>query len=190
MQLQLAEIVAQARRAAMQMPSDIETMLHCWAEASLRHVNLGKLMEISVLFERVNLLKAARFANREIKPPDWFLDAHAAARSLPKPRSSRGIYRVYVVLLRGFPGARDGELGLYVGESHLQPEERLAQHLDGVNAARVVQRFGIAALPSFCPHLEKLSRSQSTRLEAELASRIREATATRGLATTGVQGGH
>ena len=87
MKLQLAEIVAQARRAAMQTPSDIETMLHCWAEASLRHVNLGKLMEISVLFERVNVLKAARFASKEIKPPDWFIAERAfVARHLSRLR--------------------------------------------------------------------------------------------------------
>ena len=190
MTLQLSEVIARAREAAAKRPSDIDTMLRCWTEASSRHVELGRLLELRALFDNVNFPRPERFKSKGIEPPDWFRDASIAARTLPKGRTARGIYRVYVLVLRGAAGARENELGLYVGESHLAPEMRLAQHLNGVNHSRVVQRLGIAALPSFCPHLVKMPRFHSRRLEAELAAKLKGVIMAHGLPATRVQGGH
>ena len=188
--LQLPQILSMARKAAAKGPSDLEVMLHCWAEASLRHAALTAMMELRSLFERVTLIKPERFKGVGLEPPDWFLDAYADARSLPKGKAARGIYRVYVLLLRGGPGAPENALSLYVGESHLKAKARLAQHLDGTNPARVVQRLGVAALPSFCPHLVALARENSTRLEAELAEKLRTTFGRYRLSPSRVQGGH
>jgi len=187
--LELSELIARAGAAAKERPSNLETMLQCWAEATARHAPLGKMMALQALFERVKIPKPERFASRSVTPADWFLDAYAAARSLPKGRATRGTYQVYVLLLRGVPGSPD-DLGLYVGESHLDGAARLAQHLAGINHARVVQRFGIAALPSFCPQLTKLSRKDSRRLEAELAARLKDVMRRYRLSDVHVQGGH
>jgi len=188
--LQLPQLLSIARKAAAKRPSDLDVMLHCWAEASLRHAKLEWLMALRSLFDEATLVRPERFKGIAIQTPDWFLDAYEAARSLTKGDAKPGIYRVYVLLLAGVPGSPNGSLGLYVGESHLKPSERLAQHLAGTNAARVVQRFGVAALPSFCPHLVKLSREDSTRLEAELAEKLRVVLGRFRLAPHRVQGGH
>lgn len=188
--LQLLQIMAMARKAAAKRPSDLEAMLHCWGEAMLRHAKLGAMMELRALFDQVTLIKPERFKGAGMEPPDWFLDAYADARSLQKGAATAGIYRVYVLLLRGGPGAPENALSLYVGESHLTAKERLAQHLGGINQARVVQRLGVAALPAFCPHLVKLSRDDSTRLEAELAGKLRTTFARYRLPESRVQGGH
>ncbi len=147
-------------------------------------------MQLRTLLEGVSLARPQRFKTPGIEPPDWFLDAYAAARALAKGRSARGIYRVYVLLLRGQPIGGENELGLYVGESHLEVERRLAQHLEGTNASRPVHRFGIAALPSFTPHLAGLTRHHSKRLEAELAARLREVVVRYRASPTRVEGGH
>jgi hypothetical protein len=188
--LQLPQIVAMARKAAMKRPSDLEVMLHCWGEASLRHAKLTVLMELQALFDQVTLVGPQRFNIGGIEPPDWFLDAFETARSLPKGNARPGIYRVYVLLLRGQAGGSDGTLGLYVGESHLKAQARLSQHLEGVNHSRPVQRFGVAALPSFTPHLVKLSRDDSKRLEAELAEALRGTLSRCRVSPSRVQGGH
>ena len=187
--LELSELIARAGNAARQKPSDLETMMHCWAEAAARHAPLGKMMALQSLFERMQVPQPERFAGRSVTPPDWFLDAYAAARSLPKGRAARGAYQVYVLLLRGAPGAPD-DFALYVGESHLDGAARLEQHLAGINAARAVQRFGIAALPSFCPQLTQVSREDSTRLEAALADKLKVVMGRYRLSDAHVQGGH
>jgi len=179
-----------ARKAAVKRPSDLEVMLHCWGEAALRHSSLTKMMELRSLFGQMTLVKPERFKALDFEPADWFLDAFEAARSLSKGKAAPGIYRVYVLLLRGYPGGADGAPALYVGETHLTPRERLAQHLDGVNHSRAAQRFAVAALPSFTTHLVKLSREDSKRLEAELAEKLRLVMSRHRLPPGRVQGGH
>ena len=186
----MPQIVAMARKAAMKRPSDLEVMLHCWGEASLRHAKLTVLMELRSLFDLVTLVRPERFKIGGVEPADWLLDAFETARSLPKGDVRPGIYRVYVLLLRGQAGGSDGALGLYVGESHLKPQARLMQHLEGVNHSRPAQRFGVAALRSFTPHLVKLSREDSMRLEAELAEALRATFLRFRLSPSRVQGGH
>ncbi len=185
-----ADLVKRARDAAARRPTDFDTLLHCWAEAKFRHRSLKTLMALRAQFDNVTFPRPQRFQSTSIEPPDWYLDAYAAARSLPRGRSLKKNRRVYVLLLRGPPGARDDELGLYVGESYLTAEARLEQHLAGVHAAGVVKKRGIGTLLSFCPHLEHLSQYHSRRLEAELAARLRNVFEAHGLPPKRVQGGH
>lgn len=183
-------LFTRAKAAATQTPSDIDTMLHCWAEAAQRHVTLSKQMTLRTLFDNVRMVQPERFADATIQPPDWYLDAFTAARGLPRGKSSKGKRRVYVLLLRAPPGARPSELGLYVGETYLSAAERLQQHVDGINASRAAKRCAIAVLPSFCPHLTQLTEEHSKRLEAELAARLVDVMGRYRLSPARVQGGH
>jgi hypothetical protein len=185
-----ATLFARARTAAAQTPSDVDTMLHCWAEAAHRHIALGKQMVLRALFDRVSVAHPERFADTTIQPPEWYLDAFTAARSLARGKLSKGKRRVYVLLLRAPPGARSSELGLYVGETYLTAAERLEQHIDGINASRAAKRCAIAVLPSFCPHLTQLTEEHSKRLEAELAERLIEVMGRYRLSPARIQGGH
>jgi hypothetical protein len=186
----LPQIFGMARKAAAKRPSDLEVMQHCWGEASVRHAKLGVMMELRALFDQAVLLEPQRFKSGGIDPADWFLDAYETARSFAKGDTKPGIYRVYVLLLHGYPGGSDGAPALYVGESHLKAQARLSQHLKGEKHSRAVQRFGVAALPSFAPHLVKLSREDSTRIEAELAEALRTTLSRFRLSPARVQGGH
>ncbi|MBI1211297.1 MAG: hypothetical protein GC190_07535 [Alphaproteobacteria bacterium] len=188
--LRLSQIMAMARKAAAKRPADLEVMLHCWGEALRRHSDLTVMMELRSLFDQVKVIEPQRFKRRGVEPADWFLDAYETARLLSKGSAKRGIYRVYVLLLRGYPGGGEGAPALYVGESHLKAQARLAQHLDGINHSRAVQRFGVAALPSFTPQLTDLSRDDSKRLEAELADALRSTLSRFRLSPSRVQGGH
>jgi hypothetical protein len=183
-------LFARARTAAAQTPSDIDTMLHCWAEALQRHIALRQQMILRALFDNVSVVRPERFADKTIQPPDWYLEAFAAARGLPRGRSPKGKRRVYILLLRAPPGARPSETGLYVGETYLAAEERLQQHVDGINASRAAKRCAIAVLPSFCPHLVQLTEEHSKRLEAELAARLIQVMNRHRLSPARVQGGH
>jgi hypothetical protein len=183
-------LFARARAAAAQTPSDLDTMLHCWGEAAQRHVALGKQMALRVLFDDLKVVRPERFADRTIQPPDWYLEAFTAARGLVRGNSAKGNRRVYVLLLRAPPGARPSEVGLYVGETYLSAEERLQQHVDGINASRAAKRCAIAVLPSFCPQLKLLTETHSKRLEAELAERLIEVMGRYRLSPARVQGGH
>jgi hypothetical protein len=185
-----AALFIRAKAAAAQTPSDLDTMLHCWAEASQRHVALGKQMTLRTLFDNVRVVQPERFADRTIQPPDWYLDAYTAARGLPRGKSAKGKRRVYVLLLRAPPGARPSEVGLYVGETYLSAAERLQQHVEGINASRAAKRCAIAALPSFSPHLTHLTEEHSKRLEAELATRLIHVMGRYRLSPARIQGGH
>ena len=58
---------------------------------------------------------------------------------------------------------------LYVGESARTPEERLAEHLAGIHASRVVQRHGIQLRPELCLDQPVLrTRNESKAYEAWL----------------------
>jgi hypothetical protein len=188
--LTLPQILVMARNARAKQPSDLEVMQHCWGEALVRHAKLGVMMELRALFDQVMLLEPERFKGGGIEPADWFLDAYETARSFAKGNAKPGIYRVYVLLLRGYPGGDGSAPALYVGESHLKAQARLRQHLKGENHSRAVQRFGVAALPSFTPHLVRLSRGDSTRIEAELAEALRTTLSRFRLPPGRVQGGH
>ena len=68
--------------------------------------------------------------------------------------SKRGHHNVYVVFLRNPKG--DGKAGYYVGMTGLRPEKRLANHLAGIKAARVVRKYGVRLVPTLYEHLNPM----------------------------------
>ncbi len=79
---------------------------------------------------------------------------------------------VYVVFLRNPKG--DGKAGYYVGMTGLSPEARLANHLAGVKAARIVRKCGVRLVPVLYEHLNPMSYAQAVRMEGELAGSLRK----------------
>jgi hypothetical protein len=95
---------------------------------------------------------------------------------------ARGRTNVYLVLL-DYSDSRDEPHGVYVGMSHYSAHQRFDQHKAGIRAAGSVLRRGIEVLTGPTRHLQHISRPEALRIEAELATALREA----GLF---VQGGH
>jgi hypothetical protein len=63
---------------------------------------------------------------------------------------------------------------LYVGQSALDAEERLANHLEGYKANRVVRRYGGRLRPDLYGHLSRFQmRWQAERAERDLATELR-----------------
>ena len=89
-----------------------------------------------------------------------------------KPAGPPKRHHVYVVYLRNPKG--DGKAGYYVGMTGLTPEIRLARHLSGVKAARVVTRCGVRLVPTLYEHLNPLTYEDAVRLEWELAESLRK----------------
>jgi predicted GIY-YIG superfamily endonuclease len=90
-----------------------------------------------------------------------------AAKGGPPKRHS-----VYVVYLRNPKG--DGKAGYYVGMTGLTPEQRLANHLSGIKAARIVTKYGVRLVPTLYEHLNPLTYQDALRLEGELANSLRK----------------
>jgi hypothetical protein len=91
-------------------------------------------------------------------------------------------HSVYLVLLRD--RRRADPWGLYVGQTSLDPDQRLDQHKSGYKASRAVRRFGVRLLPEMVQHLNPMRAWESIELEAALA----EAFKTAGIPW--VEGGH
>ena len=85
-------------------------------------------------------------------------------------RTAKGNHHLYAILLDGF--VAKGRFGVYIGESRYRPEKRFTQHLSGVRSSRVVQRRGIALLPSLVAHLNPLARGEAKELEVALAQAL------------------
>ena len=101
-------------------------------------------------------------------------------------------HHVYVVLLEPEAGKlrevrrenpkRNPELPcLYVGMTGLTPEERFANHKQGLKAARVVQRFGVKLLPELYECYNPMPFEAAVEMERELAEDLR----TQGYTVTG-----
>ena len=86
--------------------------------------------------------------------------------------SKRGHHHVYVVFLRNPKG--DGKAGYYVGMTGLRPEKRLANHLAGIKAARVVRKYGVRLVPTLYEHLNPMPYEKAVRMEVELAASLRK----------------
>ena len=89
----------------------------------------------------------------------------------PKP-GPRKRHSVYVVFLRNPKG--DGKAGYYVGMTGLTPEARLANHLGGIRAARVVRQYGVRLVPTLYEHLNPMTYQDALRMEGELADSLRK----------------
>jgi len=93
-------------------------------------------------------------------------------------------HTVYVVLLApaagrlaavrtANPNRRRGKPCVYVGMSGLTPEERFANHKQGIKAAAVVQRYGIRLLPEHYAHLNPMPYEAAAQMEKDLAEDLR-----------------
>jgi predicted GIY-YIG superfamily endonuclease len=90
-----------------------------------------------------------------------------------KPEKTRPKrHSVYVVYLRNPKG--DGKAGYYVGMTGLTPEQRLANHLNGIKAARIVTKYGVRLVPTLYEHLNPMTYEDALRLEEELAGSLRK----------------
>jgi hypothetical protein len=72
---------------------------------------------------------------------------------------------------------------VYVGMTGLKPEERFANHKQGIKAASIVKRYGIHLLPELYAHLNPMPFEAAAQMEQDLAEDLRRAGYT-------VTGGH
>ncbi len=72
---------------------------------------------------------------------------------------------------------------VYVGMTGLEPEQRFANHKQGIKAASVVRRYGIRLLPELYGHLNPMPYAAAVQMEVDLAEDLRQAGYT-------VTGGH
>jgi hypothetical protein len=82
-------------------------------------------------------------------------------------------YHVYVVELRphGPKDLRDRR-HVYVGSSHLPPDERFRHHLHGLRASRHVRRHGIRLRPELAPDVPFATRDEAKRAEHRTARNL------------------
>jgi hypothetical protein len=103
-------------------------------------------------------------------------------------------HNVYVVLLnpavgkirrirRENPNREVRKPCVYVGMTGLTPEERFANHKQGIKADWAVTRYGIRLLPELYAHLNPMPYEAAVQLEMDLAEDLRMAGYT-------VTGGH
>lgn len=103
-------------------------------------------------------------------------------------------HHVYVVLLdpvvarvrsvrRQNPDRDPGKPCVYVGMTGLTPEERFANHREGVKSAWVVKKYGLRLLPELFEHLNPMPYEAAAQMEKDLAEDLRQAGYT-------VTGGH
>ena len=81
------------------------------------------------------------------------------------------------------PDRKPGKPCVYVGMSGLVPEERFANHKNGIKAAWAVKRYGLRLMPEFYEHLNPMPYDAAVQMEKDLAEDLRNAGYT-------VTGGH
>ena len=89
-----------------------------------------------------------------------------------KKAAATGHHNVYVVFLRNPKG--DGRAGYYVGMTGLTPEQRFANHKNGVKAASVVRKFGERLVPRLYSHLNPMPYRKAVEMEVLLADSLRK----------------
>ena len=95
------------------------------------------------------------------------------AKKRKKKKSSASDHHcVYVVFLRD-PGG-DGRAGYYVGMTGLTPEQRFANHKQGIKAARIVKRCGERLVPRLYAHLNPMPFAKAVAMEVFLAESLRK----------------
>jgi hypothetical protein len=72
---------------------------------------------------------------------------------------------------------------LYVGMTGLTPEERFANHKQGIKASSAVKRYGLRLLPKLYAHLNPMPFEAAAQMERDLTDDLRRAGYT-------VTGGH
>lgn len=76
-------------------------------------------------------------------------------------------HHVYVVELRDCDGP--GTVAYYVGMTGLPLEERFRRHKKGLQASRIVKKFGVRLAPEFYDHLPAMTFKEAAAMEIELA---------------------
>lgn len=95
-------------------------------------------------------------------------------------------HHVYVILLdasvaklravRSLNPLRDPEKPcVYVGMTGLDPEERFANHKQGLKAAYYANRYGLRLLPELYAHLNPMPFAAAVQMEQDLAEDLRRA---------------
>lgn len=103
-------------------------------------------------------------------------------------------HNVYVVLLdpaagrlravrAANPGRDPRKPCVYVGMTGLTPEERFANHKQGIKSSPLVKRYGVRLLPELYAHLNPMPYEAAAQMEADLAADLQRAGYT-------VTGGH
>ena len=93
-------------------------------------------------------------------------------------------HNVYVVLLksavvrlravRAVNPKRDPKKPcVYVGLTGLPPDERFANHLQGIKSSVFVQRYGVQLLPELYAHLNPMPYEAAAQMELDLAEDLR-----------------
>ncbi len=93
-------------------------------------------------------------------------------------------HNVYVVLLApaaarlravraANPGRDPKKPCVYVGMTGLKPEERFANHKQGLKSASVVKRYGLRLLPELYAHLNPMPFEAAAEMEMDLAEDLR-----------------
>ena len=102
-------------------------------------------------------------------------------RTVRKPEHH---HHVYVVLLKpavirlravrlANPGRDLKKPCVYVGLTGLPPEERFANHLQGIKSSSFVQRYGVQLLPELYAHLNPMPYEAAVQMELDLAEDLR-----------------
>jgi hypothetical protein len=95
-------------------------------------------------------------------------------------------HHVYVVLLdpaagrirkvRGLnPGRDPAKPCVYVGLTGLAPDERFANHKQGIKCSLLVKRYGIRLLPDLYTHLNPMPYEAAAQMEGDLTEDLRRA---------------
>ena len=93
-------------------------------------------------------------------------------------------HNVYVVLLApaaarlrtvraANPGRDPKKPCVYVGMTGLKPEERFANHKQGLKSASVVKRYGLRLMPELYAHLNPMPFEAAAQMEMDLAGDLR-----------------
>jgi hypothetical protein len=64
---------------------------------------------------------------------------------------------------------------VYVGLTGLTPEERFANHKQGIKSSSLVRRFGIRLLPGLYKHLNPMPFDAAAQMEKDLTEDLRRA---------------
>jgi len=102
--------------------------------------------------------------------------------SLPSRRTTT--HNVYVIQLsddvravpafaEANPHCRADKPCLYVGLTGLTPEQRFERHMQGIQACRLVRRFGLRLRPDLYARFNPMTYATAKAMEVELAERLR-----------------
>jgi hypothetical protein len=73
------------------------------------------------------------------------------------------------------PGAHSRKPCVYVGLTGLNPDERFANHQQGIKSSLYVKRYGIRLLPELYEHLNPMPYEAAAQMEKDLTEDLRRA---------------